>query len=262
MLLGATAACSVYDESLLGARDASAGAGGTDASTPAAGASGGGAAGDGGAGSAGACPEPALYYRDSDGDGYGADGESVESCSQPDGYANRPGDCDDDVPSVNPEGVEICNSLDDDCANGPDDSGVCPEGCVGAYAFGKSYMFCGGKASWFVAKARCQESGMSLARVDSVEEDVWLMQFFTSLSTDTTAWIGGSDAEEGKWVWMDGEQFWQGDGKGTRVNDLYTRWEGANPDNYGGSENCLEFKRNGYWNDFHCTAVLPFICQK
>ncbi|MBO6935195.1 MAG: hypothetical protein JJ863_09465 [Deltaproteobacteria bacterium] len=58
------------------------------------------------------------WYVDRDGDGWGivsAADPSVESCVPPEGRAIRPGDCDDDDATVNPEAAERCNGRDDDC---------------------------------------------------------------------------------------------------------------------------------------------------
>ncbi len=65
------------------------------------------------------------FYADQDGDGYGGD-NSVLACDQPAGYAPISGDCNDGLFDVNPDGVEICDGIDNDC-NGPvddDDRGI------------------------------------------------------------------------------------------------------------------------------------------
>ena len=56
-----------------------------------------------------------TFYRDADGDGYGDAGLPTEACTQPDGYAVFPGDCDDDAAAVSPDATELCNGLDDNC---------------------------------------------------------------------------------------------------------------------------------------------------
>lgn len=57
-----------------------------------------------------------TWYPDGDGDGYGDSSGLVTTCSPPADYVNRPGDCDDDEPTVNPGEEEICNDyLDNNC---------------------------------------------------------------------------------------------------------------------------------------------------
>ncbi len=56
-----------------------------------------------------------LWYADRDSDGWGDDDDSVLACAMPDGRVARGGDCDDGAGGVNPEGVEVCNGVDDDC---------------------------------------------------------------------------------------------------------------------------------------------------
>lgn len=52
-----------------------------------------------------------LWWPDGDGDGFGT-GEPVQACEQPEGHADRPGDCDDTDPRVYP------GSPHGDCATG------------------------------------------------------------------------------------------------------------------------------------------------
>ena len=64
-----------------------------------------------------------LWYADSDGDGWGGD-ETLDACDPPSGYAARSGDCDDAAASVNPDGIEVCNDVDDDCDGDTDEDAV------------------------------------------------------------------------------------------------------------------------------------------
>jgi hypothetical protein len=66
-----------------------------------------------------------TWYRDADGDTYGAPQNTTTSCttSPPTGYVGDDTDCDDSDAQVNPSGTEFCNTVDDDC-DGLADEGV------------------------------------------------------------------------------------------------------------------------------------------
>ncbi|MBI9041919.1 MopE-related protein [Lutibacter sp.] len=65
-----------------------------------------------------------TYFRDADGDGFGTD-EFVLACEMPAGYAKYSGDCDDSNETINPDAVEICNGIDDNCDGILDDEIYC-----------------------------------------------------------------------------------------------------------------------------------------
>lgn len=54
------------------------------------------------------------FFRDLDGDGFGA-GESFFECTVPDGFSATAGDCNDEDSGVSPGAEEICNGIDEDC---------------------------------------------------------------------------------------------------------------------------------------------------
>ncbi len=70
-----------------------------------------------------------TWYADSDGDGYGDLGTTLDACDQPSGYESNSSDCDDGDDEINPDAVEICDSIDNDCDGGTDDelSEVCAD---------------------------------------------------------------------------------------------------------------------------------------
>ncbi len=70
-----------------------------------------------------------TFYHDGDSDGYGDPLETTTGCFAPPGYLENSGDCDDTEASINPEGTEICNGLDDDC-DGHADNLIPPCGSV------------------------------------------------------------------------------------------------------------------------------------
>jgi hypothetical protein len=64
-----------------------------------------------------------TYYYDNDGDGYGDAGISETGCSPPSGYVNNDDDFDDFNDQINPEAIEICDGIDNNC-NGQTDEGL------------------------------------------------------------------------------------------------------------------------------------------
>ena len=60
------------------------------------------------------------WYSDVDADGYGA-GAAIVVCDQPASSVAVDGDCDDAQPAVNPDAVEVCDSVDNDCNDVVDD---------------------------------------------------------------------------------------------------------------------------------------------
>ena len=67
--------------------------------------------------------DPATWYADSDGDGFGDLATATEECTAPSGYIADSTDCDDTDARVYPGATEACNGLDDDC-NGLIDDGA------------------------------------------------------------------------------------------------------------------------------------------
>jgi hypothetical protein len=58
-----------------------------------------------------------TWYADADGDGWGVFNDEVVSCEAPEGYVADGGafDCDDADTLVNPDAVEVCDAIDNDC---------------------------------------------------------------------------------------------------------------------------------------------------
>ena len=59
--------------------------------------------------------DASLWFADDDGDGFGDASATATACAAPSGYVASPADCDDGDGAVSPDGVESCNSVDDDC---------------------------------------------------------------------------------------------------------------------------------------------------
>jgi hypothetical protein len=62
-----------------------------------------------------------TWYIDYDLDGYGSALISQEACTQPDHYTDNTEDCDDLNPNVHPDGIEVCNEIDDNCDDSIDE---------------------------------------------------------------------------------------------------------------------------------------------
>lgn len=68
-------------------------------------------------------PEANTAWPDADGDLFGDANLPTAVCKQlPSGFVDNSRDCDDSLASVNPDGLEICNGLDDDCDGKVDDA--------------------------------------------------------------------------------------------------------------------------------------------
>ena len=97
---------------------------------------------DGATDEAGATGE-VVSYADVDGDSYGDPNSEEFSCSPASDRVTNTDDCDDTSASINPDGAEICNELDDDCNDSIDDGDAVGTGaacavddCQAAYDLG------------------------------------------------------------------------------------------------------------------------------
>ncbi|MEC8379455.1 MAG: MopE-related protein [Myxococcota bacterium] len=63
------------------------------------------------------------FFADLDADGYGDADNSAIACDTPDGFVDNDADCNDLNPEINPEGVESCDGLDNDCDGLTDEDG-------------------------------------------------------------------------------------------------------------------------------------------
>lgn len=63
------------------------------------------------------------WYADADGDGFGNSADAIFTCEAPLGYVLNDGDCDDADPTTNPEAIEDCDLVDNNCNDQIDESG-------------------------------------------------------------------------------------------------------------------------------------------
>ncbi len=70
-----------------------------------------------------------AYFRDTDGDQFGT-GTATLACSQPSGFVQAAGDCNDADALSHPGGTEICDGADNDCDGGNDGTAAAPNQCT------------------------------------------------------------------------------------------------------------------------------------
>ncbi|CAH1997605.1 unnamed protein product [Acanthoscelides obtectus] len=84
---------------------------------------------------------------------------------------------------------------------------------------------------------------------------------------NTTVVIEAVQSSEVVLFWTSGrrhDNFWRWDSTGRPIH--YTNWEKGEPNNSGGTENCLQLRFNTIsktlqWNDCACDASSYFICE-
>ena len=206
--------------------------------------------------------DPPLWVgADGDGDGYGSPSGAtlVSSCSADDEAASID-DCDDGDTSVHPGAVEDCNGIDDDC-DGEVDEAACA--CTVAIDAGRVLQLCDVTwLGWHDARDACEADGFTLPLVRSeVEQDeLWAALgplFNLTANPRFGTWLGATDeAEEGVWVWVDGEVA------------PYTNWRAGEPNNgfymdvQNTLEHCAEIEAEGTWDDQSCAVIHPYACER
>ncbi|MEI9885777.1 MAG: putative metal-binding motif-containing protein [Rhizomicrobium sp.] len=89
----------------------------------------------------GSKPDPQCtakrWYRDGDGDGFGAAATFMDACEAPSGYVASATDCDDTKAAIKPGAAEMCDAIDNNCdgtINGtPTETAACTA-AAGSYA--------------------------------------------------------------------------------------------------------------------------------
>ena len=148
-----------------------------------------------------------------------------------------------DVPAMvlNGKDEEVVLSL---TVNGePADSGFRISECKAA---SHAYSQIRQASSWDAAKAACEAMGGYLVTITSAEEEAFVETLFR---VNDHPWYGGYADMERVWHWVTDEPF------------EYTNWGSSEPNNSGGSEDCLDTYSGTYWNDSSRTTEKTFICE-
>lgn len=126
---------------------------------------------------------------------------------------------------------------------------------------GHVYKFISGEITWedaLLDAATQTAYGATgyLATITSQSENE-----FISARIVADGWIGASDVGmEGDWKWVTGPEtgmsFWLTDGEsGGTVNGQYANWNGGEPNDSGGDEDCAQYySGSSMWNDLPCSG--------
>ncbi|MGH0171837.1 UNVERIFIED_CONTAM: hypothetical protein FKN15_061985 [Acipenser sinensis] len=96
--------------------------------------------------------------------------------------------------------------------------------------------------TWTEAQQYCREHHTDLVSIKNASENEDLVK----KAQGKTFWIGLFNEP---WKWSH-----QGD------NYTFHTWNTGEPDNGGGSENCVVMLKSGEWSDRGCNSPYPFFC--
>ena len=148
-----------------------------------------------------------------------------------------------DGPLADASVVDASTSMVDAAVDAPVSS--CPPAYTAAHGTSRYRV---GSASWYDAETACETDGAHLVRINSATENAFVL----SLHPAGDIWIGLSDhLVEAQFRWTDGSATAGG----------YQNWQGGQPNDAGGSEDCGEMNVAGGWNDNGCTFVETYVCE-
>jgi lectin-like protein len=113
---------------------------------------------------------------------------------------------------------------------------------------GECYLLGTLAATWSASSAACADWGGTLVRIDSAEEEALLGQ-----NTLADTWIGLNDLE------TEGEMRWEG---GAELG-TFSHWAPDQPDDFDGTEDCVELLADGRgYNDRPCADLRAYLCER
>jgi gliding motility-associated-like protein len=93
------------------------------------------------------------------------------------------------------------------------------------------------------AQQFAESLGANLISVQTAAENSCISSALVSNGFGGTIWIGFTDENsEGTYYWYDGSPV------------VFTNWNGGEPNNSGGNEDCTQIFPNGLWNDLNCNG--------
>jgi lectin-like protein len=113
---------------------------------------------------------------------------------------------------------------------------------------GRCYSFATESLDWLGASAACVAWGGALARIESSEREASLLE-----NASGDSWLGLNDRES------EGDMRWDG----AAELGSYANWAAQQPDDFDGSEDCVELLADGRgWNDRPCTDLRAYVCER
>ncbi len=146
-----------------------------------------------------ACAE--VYFRDADGDGWGATLDTVSGCEPPTGYVAVGGDCDDADPGIHPGNPEIPrDSIDQDCDGDDECSDISCDGFLdvvvsitadsNGIASTDSLVFWGTSGAGFTGSTSLPTLGARGNTIADINNDGWPDVVFAQSSDGVSGQIG------------------------------------------------------------------------
>jgi hypothetical protein len=143
-----------------------------------------------------------------------------------------------------------------------------PDSCTCHDYDDHAYFFCQAYRPFWGADTYCGYDGMQLIRVDSSQENGWLLA--TALTEGLEYyWIGGtSEVSPGvgtlSWRWVDETPFWQGTSTGMPVDGAYANWRPYSPTDptvtAEPDKACAYYGQDG-WDDTYCADTRRYVCE-
>lgn len=228
------------------------GAGGDAAGGAGTAGSSGGRAGSGGQGGSAAGAGGTIGSGGTSGGGRAGDGGQAGDGGLG-GDGGQAGDGGGGEPGCIPE-PEVCDGLDNDCDDIPDEGQTCPVGCTGATYGAHRYLFCSTTDTADDAAERCAKQDMSLLEIQDQAENA-----FIAGKLKGTSWLGASDEQEDQhWYWYPSKvAFWDAG----PLPGVYSNWSAGYPAKgpQGKQRTCAVISASqatlGEWMDVSCSAI-------
>ncbi|KAI5090226.1 macrophage mannose receptor 1-like isoform X2, partial [Silurus meridionalis] len=112
------------------------------------------------------------------------------------------------------------------------------------------YHFVNENKTWSEAQTYCRGKYTDLATISNMDE-MKKLNITLKKEPANLAWIGLKSESVGEWKWS--QTFYKG-------GDTYRNWSSGEPNNAGGNDHCAVIAKNGFWYDYRCDLMLPFVC--